>query len=1386
MKWFNSLLFASLSLIFNISDSVAADVLSDKKAKAADPVEFKSNLAGGSGDWEDLKTWIPQGIPGNTDYALISTGDKVTINRSTKIKEITIEKNAQLIIDAGKGKQNISLNLGQLAGTGSLICKGNERFNISMDGILPQGKVDAEVTDTMGWRGSGIIIADYTSFHNCDRLLAEKIDIDNCKFFNSSDIRLNNKNFVSFSNNKLYKNGIMVGSKDDSLFAFDNIDIFNASLNDVKMVGKGIAEFKNSKFNIDNSIGNIVSGNHNKISRNYMITGDVKLSLLKNKPSENDNVRLLAGTFIVDENIICRNLSIDFGSKLIIKNGKSLVVNGKCRQEGEVTGNISIKNLLANGQKVEDQQVPIFSIRKTFEMPKVQIAVLDTPKYILDNFLTSFHLSFDILQNLDNLDNGKYALLILGLGEVKANPDEFIKNKEKLLQFVKDGGTILAFQQNSVNWLDSWLPYPIAIFEYSPASVVISSKNHPIFKNVEPADLSDWKKCVAWDSIKATDPNWIVLANDPKKPEYAAVVECKYGKGHIMINNFAFQFDINKLHEALNIKQVKLFSNILSYCLTNASINIPFHTEINYISKEELEARMKRIKCVIEAFRTLLHEMEPRLECISLLMADINKNNTEVKTTENEVSAAQNKLRRLEAAIGKWRKSETVDLEKAKEYIAEINYLNKELQDETLKLRDNAKSLNPEKRQKTIRKKDDWINNTFHIVNTDIKGKPDCGSLVMKYEYFKRLHTTFSWNPTLNSRYYQGYVPHLTSQEYMKELEKDSFDNDIPICFGTHPHTNNDNASRCNDRKRGIVVNTYCWNNPELIKSMKEQIKKSVSLRDNKRVSYVGVSFDEIGFRGGYCDICKKKFREYLKNKYSSQELAELGVDDIENLLPPLPLEKEEKKVLWMEHQEFLGHSFETAVKDLFDYAHSLDSGVFTYINESIALHNTGPLRASLARLAAIPDIFSIDPYRKADLIQAFMLDLIRSNSCGPTLQFTGAYEDPNKDVYERDLFIGLVHSQGMAIFDFSSIWKYNAPDKWNVTIKTFDKAKQVEDYLINTKSPSKIALLYSERSHTLDFSRPLDWGAPKSRYLMLQFGIYTALTQAHIQTDPIFAEGMTAEKLSKYKVLIAADAKALTKEEETIIRDWVNKGGSLISFGSTTLLDKWGRQQNDYAFSDIFGVSYQKTVIGRGISSIKINEKNYSFGNGEKGLKIFSDDAYGHDIVKPLNAQILGSFADTSPAILSNKYGKGEAIFIAASTLGLLQKGKYDHIFDREHFSVYKKFLSELVKGIIEAQGDKLPFEVENVPENVEVTMREQAQKNRHLLHLLNYGHQVPIRGVKVTLNISEQTDKSKLNVFYADSGKKISFSISKDRVAFPVDNFDVHQMIVIEEDIP
>jgi len=129
---------------------------------------------------------------------------------------------------------------------------------------------------------------------------------------------------------------------------------------------------------------------------------------------------------------------------------------------------------------------------------------------------------------------------------------------------VEQGGFLLVFQQNETGWFDDWLPYPLQIAEPSPVHGKIAAPDHPLCRNFEAQDLNAWQSGVlAWNSLVSTNVNWTILIKDADRPNLAVAAECRYGKGRVLVNQFAFQYDYDKVEQRSNpavISQVKVMA----------------------------------------------------------------------------------------------------------------------------------------------------------------------------------------------------------------------------------------------------------------------------------------------------------------------------------------------------------------------------------------------------------------------------------------------------------------------------------------------------------------------------------------------------------------------------------------------------------------------------------------------------------------------------------------------------------------------------------------------------------------------------------------------------------------------------------------------------------
>jgi hypothetical protein len=576
------------------------------------------------------------------------------------------------------------------------------------------------------------------------------------------------------------------------------------------------------------------------------------------------------------------------------------------------------------------------------------------------------------------------------------------------------------------------------------------------------------------------------------------------------------------------------------------------------------------------------------------------------------------------------------------------------------------------------------------------------------------------------------------------------------------------------------------WFNPD---KLKEAIKRECDTW-GKYPGFAGVHSDEIQIRDqdikneeGY-----RRFTEYLRDKYSPSRLKELKI----SLNETIPPDKwEDNPVLWTEWQYFKIELMADYLKEIEDYLVDLRPDFVKFSTVQQLLPST-PQNASYPALASRLNCIGMDPFNNANAGEGFLMELIRSASKGPTILCSGSCYCAPVRRYELDLSISCAHAEGIWIFCWMyqspyrlpSVWGGNLPrhpskirvlswreGMWEVTKRTFGKISRVEQYLLNTQSPSKAALIYSERTGIID---SYSENYQKTQYYINQLGLYQALLQEHIQVDPVFAEILTRDRLDKYRVVIIADSRSLAEREVNLIRDWVKAGGILIATASTSLYDEWGRMQKDYSLTDVLGVHYKGSKTGA--TDIKIT--NTALGL-RKGETITYSKEYPYDLVSPTTAEIVAEFDNGDPAILVNNYQQGKSISLTSVKLGVCfngsqsMKGMY-----KEYYPGIRKLLNKLIVYGLKEQGEELPFIVRNCPQDVECTMR--TQPHRRILHFLNYADKEPVSGVEIEVKVPSVEG---IKVFYPVDNKKIEYNkTGKNRINFRLKDFDVHEMVVVE----
>ncbi len=89
-------------------------------------------------------------------------------------------------------------------------------------------------------------------------------------------------------------------------------------------------------------------------------------------------------------------------------------------------------------------------------------------------------------------------------------------------------------------------------------------------------------------------------------------------------------------------------------------------------------------------------------------------------------------------------------------------------------------------------------------------------------------------------------------------------------------------------------------------------------------------------------------------------------------------------------------------------------------------------------------------------------------------------------------------------------------------------------------------------------------------------FGAFRAATEEHQPLTLVNDWDMETDRLARYAVVILANAAALSDGQVDALRAYVRAGGGLVATGETSLCDEIGRPRQDFALSDLFGVSYR------------------------------------------------------------------------------------------------------------------------------------------------------------------------------------------------------------------
>jgi len=128
------------------------------------------------------------------------------------------------------------------------------------------------------------------------------------------------------------------------------------------------------------------------------------------------------------------------------------------------------------------------------------------------------------------------------------------------------------------------------------------------------------------------------------------------------------------------------------------------------------------------------------------------------------------------------------------------------------------------------------------------------------------------------------------------------------------------------------------------------------------------------------------------------------------------------------------------------------------------------------------------------------------------------------------------------------------------------------EKYLIDRRPMASVGVVWSQRN--VDF-----YGRNNHEFVELPWrGMTQALIRARIPYLPIHADDID-RYAAGLSVLVLPNLAAVSDQQCKAIRRFVQRGGSLIATGSSTLYDEWGDPRKDFGLADVFGAHTVKST---------------------------------------------------------------------------------------------------------------------------------------------------------------------------------------------------------------
>ena len=388
---------------------------------------------------------------------------------------------------------------------------------------------------------------------------------------------------------------------------------------------------------------------------------------------------------------------------------------------------------------------------------------------------------------------------------------------------------------------------------------------------------------------------------------------------------------------------------------------------------------------------------------------------------------------------------------------------------------------------------------------------------------------------------------------------------------------------------------------------------------------------------GCFSPHCQKEFRNWLKKVYPSlDELNKSWDCDFKSWDEVIALtvaEARQKKSFagWLDHRTFNDWNRADAFRIMISAMDKVSGGLPYSLSGT---SETNPWNAW--------DYYLLMPYLKS--LAAYSGEqTIQHRSFAPhKLSFMPwiGYDASGSDTHYRVIFNLMQGATGFNIygnFNIQPDFQLSPKGKELIEILNLYRNGPGEAIMRMDTKTYPIAFLYSPASIKLDWIIGLNNQRKSSTEGFKQLVGDAGLAYDYVAYGQLEKSGVP----EKYQVLFLPMCAALSDKEAAAIEKFVQRGGILIGDFLSGSYDSHGKKRNESALNRVFGIQSagnweKKKVTVKGAGPLK-------------GLDIKAD--FVETGITPTTAEVIGT-ADGNPAVFVNRFGKGKAVYFAASAI--------------------------------------------------------------------------------------------------------------------------------------